>query len=405
MTDKRYLSAHEAADALGISLSTLYAYVSRGLIRSEASGESQRSRRYHAEDVEQLIARKAARHSPEKLAQSALHWGSPLLESAITLIADGRLYYRGHDAIALATTQLVEQVAALIWTGDLDQPIPALAERPTGDYDSLRRQLGDLTPVERFQVILPLAASADLAAFDLRQGAVVSSGARLLRLMTLIAAGDSPPDAGIAGTLQRAWVPDDPQAADLINAALILCADHELNVSSFTARAVASAGSTPYQVVLAGLSALQGIKHGGHTPRVEAFLREAGETGGVRAVIADWLKRGEILPGFRHPLYPDRDPRGALLVELVHEAYPDSPTVALAQAVIEQAQTLIEGRPNLDFGLALVGRALSLPAGGALALFALGRTIGWIGHALEQYAEDRLIRPRARYTGVQPGDE
>src|SRR5437763_12826185 len=113
MTTARYLTAAEAADILGISLPTLYAYVSRGLIRSEAAAGSRRDRRYRREDVDQLLARQAQRRHPEAAGEKALSWGVPVLESALTLIAGGRLYYCGQDAIELARTSTFEQTANL----------------------------------------------------------------------------------------------------------------------------------------------------------------------------------------------------------------------------------------------------------------------------------------------------
>ena len=113
-----HLSAEEAAKTLGISLPTLYAYVSPGLVRSEAIGASKRTRRYRAEDIRILKQRKDLRRNPAKAMEGALHWGEPVMESAITLIADGRLYYRGHDALSLTASRTIEEVAALIWTGD-----------------------------------------------------------------------------------------------------------------------------------------------------------------------------------------------------------------------------------------------------------------------------------------------
>lgn len=406
MNEARYLTAPEAADELGISLATLYAYVSRGLIRSEAIGSGKRSRRYRAEDVQKLKDRQEQRRNPAKVVESALHWGTPVLESAITLIANERLYYRGHDALTLATRHSVEQVAVLIWTGELAADTSAWFGPPAGQMPAsasvIRRHLTSLAPVEAFQVVLPLAAVDDLAAYDLRPAAVAQAGARILRLLTTLAAGDQPASLNIARMLQQGWVPHDPQAEALFNAALILCADHELNVSSFTARCVASAGATPYQVVLAGLSALQGVKHGRMSERVEAFWREAETPARVRAALASYLKRGEVIPGFGHPLYPQGDPRGRLLLELTSTAYPQSPLVALAQTIVTSARELIGEYPTIDFGLVTLAQAIGLPPGGAITLFALGRTIGWIGHAIEQYQLDRIIRPRAQYTGKQP---
>jgi citrate synthase len=401
---KDYLTAQEAADELGITPATLYAYVSRGLIRSEAAGDNPRARRYHAEDVRRLKARKAARRNPDAAAESALHLGAPVLESAITLIEGGRLYYRGYDAVELAAQHDPEQVAALIWTGDLDGGVPGLMDvyALPPRCRAVRERLNGLSLFEIFQVMLPLAAADDLAAYDLRPTAVMQAGARILRLMVALAAGMQPVDGGLAETLARAWCPDDPGAARLIGASLILCADHELNVSAFTARCAASAGSTPYAAVMAGLAALQGTRHGGHTERVEAFLREAGSPGGVEAAMAGRLRRGERIPGFGHPLYPSGDPRGAALLRWVMEARPAAPVSALAAALVEAGQRLIGEHPTVDTGLVILCRALGLPAGSPLALFATGRTIGWIGHIIEQYTLDRMIRPRARYVGARP---
>src|SRR5258708_14252952 len=118
MKKPRYFTAQEAAQMLGIRTATLYAYVSRGLIRSEAMEGDRGGSRYNGEDVEKLKERKVQRKNPAEVASNALHWGTPLLESALTLITDDSLYYRGQDALKLAITHSVEQVAALFWTGD-----------------------------------------------------------------------------------------------------------------------------------------------------------------------------------------------------------------------------------------------------------------------------------------------
>jgi citrate synthase len=153
---------------------------------------------------------------------------------------------------------------------------------------------------------------------------------------------------------------------------------------------------------MGGLAALQGVKHGKATEHVEAFLQEARSPAGVAKVMTSRLRRGEKIPGFGHPLYPEGDPRGKALLELVATMFPKSPTVAMARAATDEAFKLLGERPSIDFGLVILARALNLPSGGALTLFAIGRTIGWIGHAIEQYQRDRIIRPRARYIGERP---
>lgn len=398
MVGKGLVTAQEAAETLGVSLATLYAYVSRGLIRSEEGDGDRRARRYHAEDVARLKQRKAQRRNPAQAAEQALYWGEPVVESQLTLIANGRLFYRGQETIRLARSHSVEAVAALLWLGEADEGLFAPLTPPD---EGLTASGAGRAMIERFQLFLPAAAAADLAAYDLRPAMVAQTGARILQSLVALAAGGAGEPGEIAATLQTGWVPEEPRAQALLRAALILCADHELNISSFTARCVASAGSTPYAVVLAGLAALQGVKHGGVTRRVEAFLREMDTPEGVRAAIAGRLARGEELPGFGHPLYPEGDPRGRALLALLAEAMPETPLLELARVVEGEMLRVTGEYPTIDLGLVVLARALHLPPDGALTLFALGRTIGWIGHAIEQYQTDRLIRPRARYTGVR----
>jgi citrate synthase len=392
---KRHLNAAQAAQRLGISLPSLYAYVSRGLLRSEPGPGPSRARLYVKEDVDRLRSRKEGRRDPGRVAKEALHWGAPVLDSAITRIDGGELFYRGENACDLARTRSVEEVASLIWRDTLE-PLdlePELQRRGTMSFGKLAN---GLHPVEQFEILLPQAGARDEAAFDLKKPAVVRSGLRILRLLTEAVCGE-PLRRGLAHSLAGAWAPRTPGAERLISACLVLCADHELNISAFTARCVASAGSTPYSVVAAGLHALRGFRHGGESLRVENFLNRAGSPRDARALIAAEIRAGGRIAGFGHPLYPDGDPRAKYLLETLRRRRPalDPVGEAMAQAMLD----LNDEHPTIDFGLALVSRALRLPAGSPLTLFALGRCIGFIGHAIEQYETGELIRPRARYTG------
>lgn len=397
MQTKRYLTADEAAIALGISKATLYSYVSRGFLRSEESNGKTRARRYLAEDVAALHQRQEQRRNPAQAAATALHFGDPVLESAITLIADGQCYYRGHTIVELARRHRFEEVALLLWGGELSAQ-PFLAE-PIEQGPLLLLTANPTMPAELFQMALLQAAPHDLTAYHSAAPSVMRTGRRILSLLTQVVTG---PGAGqrIAERLQQAWRPAEPDVVALLDSALILCADHELNISSFTARCVASAGSTPYAAVVAALAALQGHKHGGVGERVSAFL-DLAATDPQRAV-RDYLRQGEPLPGFGHQLYPAGDPRGRLLLELAHTARPAAPILAVADAVIQTAEQAIQLAPNVDFGLAVLARALALPVYAPFTLFALGRTAGWIGHIIEQYTLNQLIRPRSRYVGIQP---
>ena len=388
-----------------MSLPTLYAYVSRGLVRSEAIGGGRRNRRYHGEDVRRLRERKERRGDPERAVEGALRWGAPMLESGITLVDEGRIYYRGWDVLELSRERSIEEVAALIWTGELPGDVagvfgPAVVGHLAPEAKKL---VVWPTGLEKVQSLLPLAAAEDSAAYDLRPGAVAKTGARILRLIASNLAGGEGGES-IANLLQRGWGLKGPGSGRLFDAALILCADHELPVSTFAVRCVASSGATPYAAVNAGLCALQGVKHGGQTELVEKLLREVEESGDAREVLGGRLRRGESIPGFGHPLYPGGDPRGSELMRLSEFARPESTAVQVSRVAAGAASEILGERPNLDLGLVTLARVLGLPPGGALALFALGRTVGWIGHAIEQYASDDLIRPRARYVGEPPRD-
>jgi citrate synthase len=474
---RRLLTAAEAAAALGVRQATLYAYVSRGLLRSVRDPQG-RGSRYPAEDVEALAQRAAARRDPPRAARGALDWGLPVLDSRLTLIAGGRLYYRGRDAVELARAgEPLERVAALLWRERLEEPLPPAAPWRLAALARLAPWLAasrSWRPFQRLQAWLPLAGADDLAAYDLRPAAVAATGAWLLQLMAALAAGTidhlrtAPPpprpgatapsrlrsgvrrtgkagdpgqasareealawrQARAAAVLAGAWAtrPALDELARLLDAALVLVADHELNVSTFTVRCVASAGAPPHAAVVAGLAALGGSRHGGQTERVEALLAElapatgdasanarsgrgprraAGpgqprRAGAIRDALAGRLRRGEEVPGFGQPLYPGGDPRARLLLELAAAARPGSPQTEVAAGAAAAAFELLGERPNLDFGLVTLARAMELPAGAPLALFAIGRSAGWIAHAIEQYAEDRLIRPRARYVGPAP---
>jgi citrate synthase len=393
-----WIDAAEAVKLLGVNRATLYAYVSRGFIRSEPVAGKPRQKRYAREDVERLRLRAEERRNPEKAAANALRWGVPILESSITLITDGKLYYRGHDVAELARKHSIEDVVSLIWTGafdgDLfDTPLHVIAGSAAA---------GELPFINRAQSILPIVAARDPLAFDLRPRAVAQTGWRILNLLTSVAAATRELAPTIDETLATAWAPNTKGAADLIRAALILCADHELNVSAFTARCIASASSNPYAAVLGGLAALEGAKHGGATARVEALFDDLRRSRDLEKALSERLRRGERIDGFGHPLYRAGDPRAKVMFALLDARFPKSKELAFAHAFASAVQRLLGEKPNSDFALVALARTLALPPGSALALFAIGRTIGWIAHAIEQYAQDAMIRPRARYVGEKP---
>jgi citrate synthase len=405
---REFLSARQVCARLGIKPQTLYAYVSRGLVRSVAAGRG-RARAYLTEDVERLKARHDARAGHGPVAGAALRWGEPVLDTTITGIDARGPRYRGHVATELAEAGVpFEAVATLLWTGVLP-PSP-----PTWDGATFGIDPASLAPLLPRDGGRAAALSLLVAALGASDGARFAAPvdreiARAQVTVRRLAAGLALPRAPKrAEAALRA--PSDAHAvavalgahtegAAAIDRILVLSADHELNVSTFAARVAASAGADLYACLGAAWAAFSGPAHGGSPDRLEAFVAEIGAPERAYAALRDRLRRGDAIPGFGHPLYTGGDPRGAPLLALARAIDPGAPTVrtllALAAAMEDEGREL----PNVDLGLVAVTSALGLPRGAASAIFGLGRCAGWVAHVLEQRAAGHLLRPRARYVG------
>ncbi|MDA0339207.1 MAG: citrate synthase family protein [Proteobacteria bacterium] len=406
--DKIFLTADEAAAELNISKTSLYAYVSRGLVRSEP-GQRQRQRLYHGEDVRALRAGKEKRRSGESAAVRQLSWETPVLDSSITDIGPEGLFYRGRDACALAASSSVESVASLLWgLGDSDPFAAPIPPAVSAACDAATKAAQSLSPLERCQAVLPFVAAADPGAYTQRGAAAAPVAARLLRTVCAALVG-TPLSSRRLTQVVADGLGVDAAHHDLVRMALVLCADHELNVSTFTVRSVMSAGASLYAGIIAGLSAFQGYRHGGASERARLFIDEALTQDDLDEFLKGKQRRGEPLPGFGHPLYPQGDIRAAYLIEALSEHFGDRPA---GDAVMDRAHQLIEVvyrasgfHPNIDLGVALLTRLLGLPTDASLVIFATGRCVGWLAHALEQVETGSFIRPRARYIGVRPSPE
>jgi citrate synthase len=392
------VDAATAAQRLNVSRATLYAYVSRGFIRAHAEGNDPRRRLYSADDVERLVVKKARGRKPDRIAETTLDFGLPVLSSRITLIADGRLFYRGRDAVRLAETASLEEVAALLWEcseGVFDTSVSSSpAFRKVSSMTKAAALTAALSPLERCLALVSFMDFGGLTTWQRDRARLLMSAADLLRQMAAAAAGTVAGRRPIHETIASAWGLGLRQA-ELLRKVLVLFADHELNASTFAVRVVASTGASLGACVAGGLAALSGPRHGGATRRVEAMCEEIERVGDAERVVADRLGRGELLPGCGHPLYRDGDPRAVAMLA-------DLPETPFSRGLLAAIARNGAPAPNCDLAVVLLTRALKLPAGTASALFAIGRTAGWIAHALEQVSEGRLIRPRARYIGVAP---
>jgi len=392
-----YLSAREAAAELAISPATLYAYVSRGLIRSEPSSDS-RSRRYRAEDVRTLKERRAP--SPEPRGLRNFDADLPVLDSAIaTITAEGPIY-RGVNCIELAEADTLEHAATLLWdVTDVDPFSEDNCPHLSGEMRAVADAAGHAAPIDRTIAVLALAATADPGAFTRAPDGRAMVGGRIMRLVVATMLNARPSPEALHLQIARNWAPGSKHAADLIRRALVLLADHELNASTFTVRCAASTGLNLFDSVIAGLVALKGPKHGG-AGVLAAHLLKTLVDGDIAALVRERVALGERFAGFGHGVYKHGDPRARALLDALARA---GAAPKLVREIPDRIAEATGEFVNIDYALAVLVHVLGQAPGNELVLFAMARTVGWIAHASEQLQHGRLIRPRARYVGPAPG--
>ncbi|MCO4771207.1 MAG: citrate synthase family protein [Deltaproteobacteria bacterium] len=372
-SDADWLSSKEATELLGVKAATLYTYVSRGLVRRVPAPEG-RGSRYSRADLVRLRDRKDSRGGHRAVAGDAMRWGQPVIDTEVGGITDGGPVYRGRLATTLAENGVPFEEVVDLLLGVEHAPWDlfgggTLRERRGGQSSGLLdRMLGAMT-----------AAGAD----DAHRHIPGREIPRVRRILTLLA-------SAVPG------IENAPRPA--LDTALTLLADHGLNASTFAARVAASTGADLYACVVAGLATLSGPRHGGAGARVEALLEEC-QRRGAAVTLRERLARGEALPGFGHPLYPEGDPRCAQLLAMATDVGGESPIVRAASDLAAAAGDAGYQAPNVDLGLVAAAAALGLEEGGSLGLFAVGRAAGWMAHALEQQAAGFLLRPRVRYVG------
>jgi citrate synthase len=375
------MTAKAALEQLRVRPQTLYAYVSRGRIQVQPNPDDPRRSLYSAPDVERLARSSRAVRRPSAVAASTIAWGEPMLTSAVSTILAGRLIYRGVDVVALSREAGLEEAATLLWEAS-----PCVFANVIDDDQP---RLGD--PSAAALALLARRAAVDPPLLDRGADDLHTEAARLVKGLAGAIAGNSA-NAGerIHDHLTRSW--RAPGAAEPLRRALVLLADHELNVSTFAARVTASSGASLAACLLSGLAALTGPRHGRASLELIRLAYRA-EREGVAAALRALSDRNGEMPGFGHPLYAGVDPRAAALLDSF-----EPPTVYR-----ELRDSLARDHglaPNIDFALAALAARFGLPNEAPFLIFAIARSTGWIAHALEQARDGALIRPRARYIGL-----
>jgi citrate synthase len=395
------LTTAETAARLSVKPSTLYAYVSRGLItrvRDDHGGSS-----FDALEVEALAAahrRSAGAGTP----------GYPLgvLDSALTRITSDGLWFRGTAATTLASRMGFEQAAQYFWTGETDQTSPAF-RAPAAAVEAARAASDRLGPAahatDSLALVVLITASHDPFRRDLSPLSVQAAARTMIAAMAdaLPPSGRVPPsDASIARRLWSklsALTPSDGDIA-LIESALVLGMDHDLAVSTLAARTAASARSDPYLSVGAALNAIDGPLHGSASALAGEAIRETLETGRAETALAHQVAKGNGTPGFGHLIYRHVDPRAAHLLDVMRAIPRYGPALHAVALLSDAVAERMTRPPNVDLALAAIVEGASMRRDAGQILFAVARTVGWIAHIGEEYAETPLrLRPRSRYTG------
>ncbi len=420
------LTAAEAAEQLGVKLGTLYAYVSRGWLKSYKRKVG-REALYRRSDIEALRGvsmperGRRARSLPDAsswvtVAQpqaDGTHAGVIVAESAVSSITESGLAYRGYPIEELVERASFEEVCLLLWHGerpasaDIEALLDAIGnvEMPSAVAAALEAVGREGTPLARLAMMISALAAVERPAPNQPQ---IDHAARIMGLMPLAMVGGRARHAAadrsdIAGRLLHRCLGEALEWERFaIGRILVACAEHELNASTFAARVVASTGADLYASVLAALCSLSGPIHGGACDRIEGMFAELEQGTKIDSILASLNQHHLLPPGFGHAIYPQGDPRAVLLKKVATEIARRRGKRLLETALkIEEAVAKRQRlRPNLDFYLTVCVRMLGFPRGLPAGVFALGRAAGWIAHSLEQYTDNRLIRPRMRYRGL-----
>nr|WP_061169972.1 citrate synthase family protein [Caballeronia hypogeia] len=368
------MTQEEACEALGVRKQTLYAYVSRGQIEVQDDPQHANRNLYRASDIATLLKKRSLGRARRNIAASTMAWGEPIIDTSISTIVRGRLYYRGQDAVRLAATATLEETAQLLW--NMDEP-PCFPSVEPVSFDGPANARA-------------FAAMANDAANNRADADQVAQAAALVGRLASNFVGLRSNDGPLHRRIAHAW--DVPQHADLLRRVLVLLADQELTSSSFAARVAASTGASLGASMIAGLATFSGPMHGNAIVRVREFVDEAKRMG-TEAAVQRRVANGEPLPGFGHELYPQGDPRAADLLSAF-----DAPDAA--RELIGCVERSTGKLPAIDMALAALVEHCGLPEGAAYALFSVARSVGWMAHSIEQITEGSLLRPRARYVGT-----
>jgi citrate synthase len=337
---------------------------------------------------------------------------------------EGRLLYRGYDIVDLAARSTYEETSFLLWNGHL----PTASELHSFSTELLSKMP---VPSDVLNILTSLPRNCDamdalrvcvaaLGVFDdpmyaqqekamsiaAKMGTIVAAIHRHKHDQEILAPRD---DLGYSANLLYMVTGEEPSAQDvrLMDVLLILHADHELNASTFAARVIASTLSDVYSAVTGAVGALKGPLHGGANEKVIEMTIEIGTPENAESYVDALLAKRQKITGFGHRVYKTTDPRALILKEMAQK-FAKSEKERRVFQILEKTEEMMKTwknlYPNVDLYSGLALNHVGIPSYLFTPVFAVGRAPGWLAHILEQYADNRLIRPRAEYIGPLKSD-
>lgn len=388
-----YIDAEQAAAELGVSVATLYTYISRRGIRSQQVPGTKK-RQYWSADIDRLKTRK----------NKGRPTNNPGSEnnSELTLLTPEGPYYRGQSAIELSETQSLEDVAALLWNIDSNIAFRDTAATAPTELRSLYKVFKHTSIADKAIGILPFVERANPRAFDLSHEGMCRTGADLMRWYAAILSERETCSSEPLHIQTAALCGGEDDIADLIRRVLVISADHGFGAGTYAIRAVASEGVTPYRSVLSGFAIAPGRRNVlGHRAGIARLLSELDASHDPEKVLARRMEEGDDLPGFRIPWpYLDGDPRVKRVVEDLRRVRGDHPFFVKMERTFIYAEQHLGRHPGFGMLNDVIARIIGLPS--REFLYPLGRCAGWVAHSIEQYQAGEVEPPVANYRGLLP---
>lgn len=395
MTDgELYITAAEAAGILGVSRATLYAYVSRRGIRTRREPGTRESLYWKSD-----ILKAKEQRGPITTEKSRR---SDYVETSLTFITEQGPYYRGLSAVDAAATLSLEDVAARLWNVPRDTLFTPRLPKLPAEFAPLLKLVERASVTDRAAALLPFVEAANPRAYDLSAAGMAQTGADVVRAMAAIllrapSFSDAPAHIQIARRfgLDEVWT-------DIVRRLLVLSADNGLEAGTYVVRAAASAGITPYRSVLAGLVVSAGRRQNfGRISGLSRLLEEILAASDPEEPIVRRIREGEALPSPRSGTYAEGDPRALALLDCLQETLPNDRDFRALRAAISVAEDASGHHPDIALLTMFINRKIGLDPSDSCHF--LGRSVGWIAHAIEQFAAGRFHRPPVVYTGPLPG--